>query len=595
MKELLLLGFSSEKLPFLKTLLHDFNLINNDLQLLKIPSESKYHGILVGKDLNEITTIKIPIYYLGPSDLTNPEIFDHLFLTDSIHFEKLVFEIGAAWVHLIPELSYGELDHSSRLAQRNYARLQTFQLNNLFKNVSIRPRDGRSSTKMIQTAKELLRKYDLDPTRSKKITAKLLFELTGSPDSEIFPNLDRSIKTNPRQITKTIENLLLNWKEEHPINLQYYNQDSLSGVHRAGWKYVLDHCKSLHDSKGIICDTFLERTFLWGRWILAEEGLIPYTVPWIGFVHHGTNQDYSENNVVKLFETPEFLQSLFTCQGIFTLSNHLQKYFQAKLREKEFELPVFSLVHPTLFVDNTWNPKILNEVQLNLVTIGAWYRNPYTIYEIKVPSHVKKWALKGKRMDSYFRPSKLHLNSTQIYQETPSPHIWKRYFIERLRKLQVTYAELDGKKVFPGKLEKELNSVEIIEHLPDNKYDKLLANSVIFLNLVDASAVNTIIECIVRETPIIVNPLPAVVEYLGKSYPLYYKGISSIKELLTKEKLHRAHLYLKKKSKENLQITTFLSDLKKSLKSIQSFRKDEYSNYSHERLAISDHKTESSC
>ena len=65
-----------------------------------------------------------------------------------------------------------------------------------------------------------------------------------------------------------------------------------------------------------------------------------------------------------------------------------------------------------------------------------------------------------------------------------------------------------------------MKSVEVMEHLSDSAYDELLSDIVVFLNLIDASAVNTVIECIVRNTPLIINRLPAIVEILGEDYPL---------------------------------------------------------------------------
>jgi hypothetical protein len=69
----------------------------------------------------------------------------------------------------------------------------------------------------------------------------------------------------------------------------------------------------------------------------------------------------------------------------------------------------------------------------------------------------------------------------------------------------------------------ERESVAIIQKLSDPEYDTLLSKTVVFLNLVDAVAVNTVIECIIRRTPVILNRLPATEEYLGKGYPLFYK------------------------------------------------------------------------
>jgi hypothetical protein len=53
-------------------------------------------------------------------------------------------------------------------------------------------------------------------------------------------------------------------------------------------------------------------------------------------------------------------------------------------------------------------------------------------------------------------------------------------------------------------------------------YDELLAENVVFLDLYDSSANCAIVECLARATPVVVNRLEAVVEYLGEDYPLYF-------------------------------------------------------------------------
>ena len=57
------------------------------------------------------------------------------------------------------------------------------------------------------------------------------------------------------------------------------------------------------------------------------------------------------------------------------------------------------------------------------------------------------------------------------------------------------------------------------------EYDQLLEKNIVFIELIDASANNTILECIVRNTPIIVNKIEPVVEYLGDDYPLYFENL----------------------------------------------------------------------
>ena len=96
----------------------------------------------------------------------------------------------------------------------------------------------------------------------------------------------------------------------------------------------------------------------------------------------------------------------------------------------------------------------------------------------------------------------------------------------------------------------KIKSVDFIDYITNTDYDKLITKNIVYINLVDASAVNTIIECIVRHTPIIVNKHPAVVELLGEKYPLYLTEDEStlfIHKLLKSDKLIRkAYHYLKK-------------------------------------------------
>lgn len=105
-------------------------------------------------------------------------------------------------------------------------------------------------------------------------------------------------------------------------------------------------------------------------------------------------------------------------------------------------------------------------------------------------------------------------------------------------------------------------SVKTIEFLDNGAYDKLLSKNIVFLNLVDASACNTLIECVIRNTPIIVNPIPPVVEILGKDYPLYYNNYYDVSKILeSPSKIKEGYDYLKNMPKESLDINTFIKEL----------------------------------
>lgn len=92
------------------------------------------------------------------------------------------------------------------------------------------------------------------------------------------------------------------------------------------------------------------------------------------------------------------------------------------------------------------------------------------------------------------------------------------------------------------------------------KYTK----NIIFLDLVDASAANTIIECIVRHTPIVVNKIPPIVEALGEDYPLYYTNLSEVQDLLTFDKIKECNDYMKTMNTSVYRIDHFVDSLIKS-------------------------------
>jgi hypothetical protein len=357
-------------------------------------------------------------------------------------------------------------------------------------------------------------------------------------------------------------------REFPKLDLDFYDQNGLNGLPRAGWQYVLTYLRILHTNRGVLCDTFADRTFLWGKWSLTEAGIIPYTGMWMGFVHHTPNREYTDNNCWEMIRSPEFLQSLPTCRGIICLSEYLSQWFRDRFKELKVDIPVITLFHPTLFVNNKWNPSEVDWNRFKLINVGAWYRNPFTIYHINVPPGVQKMSLKGAKMEEYFR--------SQILNPSRYGNKWVYYLCLYLQKV-VNWSLLPNDFILnlddppqPGNTElysiyqmikSHISSVEVIEKLENKQYDKLLSNSVVFLHLVDASAANTIIECIVRETPVLVNRHPALEEYLGKTYPLFYDNLDQIIDLLQPVQVIKAHQHLKDMDKEFLKIETFLSNL----------------------------------
>jgi hypothetical protein len=139
------------------------------------------------------------------------------------------------------------------------------------------------------------------------------------------------------------------------------------------------------------------------------------------------------------------------------------------------------------------------------VQVGWWLRRVHSIYELPVRTYRRVW---------------------------PKPFA----FSEALLKLERGLAGYKG----------DYSGVETPDFLSNEDYDDLLSKSVVFVHLYDASANNAVIECIARATPILVNPLPAVREYLGDDYPLYFETLEeAARKVEDRSLIVRAHEHLK--------------------------------------------------
>lgn len=98
-------------------------------------------------------------------------------------------------------------------------------------------------------------------------------------------------------------------------------------------------------------------------------------------------------------------------------------------------------------------------------------------------------------------------------------------------------------------------------YLKNEEYDGIFQKNIFFLSLYDSSANNTVLECMSNNTPIIINRLPALEEYLGKSYPLFYTEIKEAVSILENENtIIEGYEYLKKMDKSGLNLETFIQN-----------------------------------
>ncbi len=323
-------------------------------------------------------------------------------------------------------------------------------------------------------------------------------------------------------------------KDNALFDATFVGIEDFKGCHRSGWQYVLDHLMDFHSSDHpLILDNYLDRTFHWAHDVYEYTGIIPFPRAWCGFIHHTLNEEFSPFNVVNMFSKPTFQKSLNNCKGLFTLSRDLADKLKPLLKNAGFpDIPVTSFVHPTESgkVDFSVEQFLANDKR-KVVMIGAWLRDNFAIYRMMPHEGVQgdadrvpltKAILRGRNMSNYFKPTELALSMTGADQEddrVPFRYDFSGPGVAAFTNNKFALGLMRG-------IDEAWKSVEEISTLHNDDYDLLLSENIVFLKLVDASAVNTIIECIVRKTPVLVNRLPAVVEMLGEGYPFYYEGLT---------------------------------------------------------------------
>lgn len=395
------------------------------------------------------------------------------------------------------------------------------------------------------------------------------------------------------------------------FNLNYIDQTDYEKVHRSGWGYVYDNLKHFHNSDSdLLLDLYIDKTFHWDYEINKILNIIPYTKRWCGFIHHTFDQEFSNYNCYNLLTNNEFLKSLEYCNGLFVLSNYLKNQLINELKKLNLNIPVYSFIHPTeTNVQAFTLEQFISNNNKNIIHIGGWLRNIYTFYRLSIPTEIafnnkyivydnimnnnfnlkslpqlfkkkrfplKKTILKGKHMNNYFPNDTFVNNLINILINNSHENN-----IKSIPNCSTNEGQCGGgcsgidtnitnnwNKHFYQDIQTIINSVDIINHIDNKSYDNLLKSNIVFLNLVDASACNTLIECIARNTPIVINKIPSVVELLGEKYPLYYQNLNEIKSLINDKKIYSAYTYLKSLDKKPLNISYFMSQFINTIKLI---------------------------
>ncbi len=296
-----------------------------------------------------------------------------------------------------------------------------------------------------------------------------------------------------------------------PRKLHLYGRELGFGQHRNDFGKLIQALEPLdRGPTGVRFVPFLERQFVWGDAPYAGEAGSsdprPITEPWIGILHVPFEApDWFERHVSPevFFESELFRASLPSCRGLITLSADLERDLRLYLPG----VPTLSVLHPTDF-DSTLFDLAAYRADPCVVQVGDWLRKLQAIHRLKAPGHRRVMLLKR----------------------------WTSAFLDR--EIEKIGGERDP-------------AVDMLEFIPNDEYDRFLTRSVVLCLLYGTAANNVVIECIARATPIIINPLPAAVEYLGIDYPLYARDEAEADAALSDfDRIATAHQHLLRRRSE---------------------------------------------
>lgn len=341
-----------------------------------------------------------------------------------------------------------------------------------------------------------------------------------------------TFNSNNIKLSKILnQNLLykkINFNGESNFHIGNQIEDTY-GKHRYGWEYIKKFISKIENKNSkIYLDLFMEKNFLWDY-----DNAKIYNKSWIGFFHNPVIIDKTFKdiyNVKDIFQSEAFIKSLNNCKGIITLSNHNKDLLSSKLPK----IKIFNLKHPMPNKITKFSYKNYIENK-KVIHIGYWLRNFSTFHRLKTNKNIKCILSKCKK-EPYHKES-----------------------LSKLEHMQCNYLfDLDIKR---------------LDYLENFEYDNLLSSSIVFLDLINPVASNTLIECIMYNTPVLINKHPSNIEYLGVDYPFYYDNIEEAsKKIDDLELIKKTTDYLKNYNKDDLGITYFLKKFKSIIDYISTYQ-----------------------
>lgn len=315
-------------------------------------------------------------------------------------------------------------------------------------------------------------------------------------------------------------------------------QQPTFSTHRSGWAYAIDSLSSLHNPSGVSFYGFLENEFYWQK----DKTTLPFQHPWVGFLHNPQNYPWwfgPKGLPEVVVNSSEFQDSLECCRGLFTLTKHHADFL------REFvDVPVNVLYHPSEIPEKQFSfEAFMRNAQKRILNVGYWLRKVNSIYYLPIDN-------------SIYTKTKL-----LPYKEGSEPH----KFVHSLREKELKFQHETALE-YNYYYHESTSCVEELFSLTNDEYDDMFCDNIIYLDMYTCSASNSIIESIARATPILVNPIPPAIEYLGLDYPFYFRTIEeAIDKAFNMELIRQSHEYLKTcEMRKKLTGDYFLEDFKRS-------------------------------
>lgn len=273
-------------------------------------------------------------------------------------------------------------------------------------------------------------------------------------------------------------------------------------LHYYGWGSIVNDLSQAvkFDNSGIILHTFADCIF-WPD----KKRTLPKE-PWIGFVHSavggqpGREQKYSIDN---LLTHPSFVSARDKCKALIVLTDHTRNYLR-----KQVNIPVLKVTHPKFYAGKMFD------------------------------------------IDRYMSSPKLRHSGFELRDVarffTTYTSIPKEMYIGQQYNHDLVKRELLHHGVTPNTCLVNI----IYKFLNNQQYSEQLISTIGFSCYYDCAASNAILEHIMSHSPLVVNRIPPIVEYLGEDYPMYYENISHNLDqyLLDKSFVQQTSDYLKQRS-----------------------------------------------